>query len=83
MRVSDYDDAVAAPGPNHELTGAEELISDLTALLEAGLVVVHEPRLGPARYGIAPAAPDERRVGVMSARPRPARIRPYYEARLM
>ena len=37
----------------HETAGADELISDLAALLDAGLVVVHEHVLGPPRYGIA------------------------------
>jgi hypothetical protein len=38
---------------SHDFAGADELISDLAALLDTGLVVVHEPVLGPPRYGIA------------------------------
>jgi hypothetical protein len=49
-------DGVVDPGSNRELTGADQLISDLAALLDAGLVVVHEHVLGPARYGVAPVA---------------------------
>ena len=44
-----------------EVAGADELIADLAALLDAGLVVVHEPVLGPARYGIAPMHRSPRR----------------------
>ncbi len=40
-------------GVVHDFVGADELISDLAALLDAGLVVVHEHVLGPARYGVA------------------------------
>jgi sugar phosphate isomerase/epimerase len=36
------------------LADAEELIADLAALLDAGLIVVHEHVLGSARYGAAP-----------------------------
>ncbi|MBV9606315.1 MAG: hypothetical protein JO027_14460 [Solirubrobacterales bacterium] len=36
-----------------ELADAEGLIGDLAALVEAGLVAVHEHVLGPARYGLA------------------------------
>jgi hypothetical protein len=57
MKASDYDNPLARPGSNHDFAGAEELISDLAALLDAGLVVVHEHVLGPARYGVAPV-PD-------------------------
>ncbi len=41
-----------------DLREADQLISDLAALMEAGLVVVHEHVLGPPRYGlgIEPAA---------------------------
>jgi hypothetical protein len=34
-----------------ELTEAAELVAALSALVEAGLVVVHEHEDGPARYG--------------------------------
>jgi hypothetical protein len=72
MEVSDYDDAIAVPRPNHDFASAEELISDLTALLDAGLVVVQEQVLGPARYGVAPL-PD-RHSGIRKAPgPRPGR----------
>ena len=50
MRMSDQ---LSAADSDHELVGADQLISDLAALLDAGLVVVHEPVLGPARYGVA------------------------------
>jgi hypothetical protein len=64
MRMSVHQEGVRAPGPsqvaatgsNHELAGADELIADLAALLDAGLVVVHEHVLGPPRYGVAPVA---------------------------
>jgi hypothetical protein len=55
MSVSVHADGVGASGSSHELDGADQLISDLAALLDAGLVVVHEHVLGPARYGVAPA----------------------------
>ncbi|HET6866373.1 MAG TPA: hypothetical protein VFH80_10630 [Solirubrobacteraceae bacterium] len=48
-------------GSSHELAGAEQLVSDLAALLDAGLVVVQEHVLGPARYGVAPV--EDRRDG--------------------
>jgi hypothetical protein len=35
-----------------DLAEAERLISDLAALLDAGLVVAQEHVLGPARYGV-------------------------------
>ena len=35
-----------------DLAEADRLISDLAALLDAGLVVVHEHVVGPARYGV-------------------------------
>jgi hypothetical protein len=61
MKIFDNDDRVGAPAPGDEVAGAgdefagvDELIADLAALLDAGLVVVHEPVLGPARYGVAP-----------------------------
>jgi hypothetical protein len=58
-------DGVADPSSNRELTGADQLISDLAALLDAGLVVVDEHVLGPARYSVAPVAGshNERRNG--------------------
>ena len=70
MRVLGNDDRVVTAGSNHEfsgsnhelagssheLAGADELIADLAALLDAGLVVVHEHVMGPARYGVAPPA---------------------------
>jgi hypothetical protein len=57
MGVSDYNGAIGAPDSSHDFAGVDELISDLTALLDAGLVVVHEHVLGPPRYGVAPG-PD-------------------------
>jgi len=68
MRVFDTDNRVDAAGSSHELADADQLISDLAALVDAGLVVVHEHVLGPARYGVAPIA--EHREG------RPRRGRP-------
>jgi len=56
MGVSGNDYRVRAPGSIQELAGAEQLISDLAALLDAGLVVAHEHILGPPRYGVAPGA---------------------------
>ena len=38
-------------GTADDLHEVDELISDLAALLDAGLVVVHETVLGPPRYG--------------------------------
>ena len=49
MRMSDQ---VSLPDTT-ELTAVDQLISDLAALLDAGLVVVHDDILGPARYGVA------------------------------
>jgi hypothetical protein len=44
------------PAPDQpDMAEADALIADLTMLVEAGLVVVHEHVLGPVRYGIAPA----------------------------
>ncbi|HSC01798.1 MAG TPA: hypothetical protein VLC49_00720 [Solirubrobacteraceae bacterium] len=54
--MSGNEDRAGAPGSGHELAGADQLISDLAALLDAGLLVVHESVLGPARYGIAPVS---------------------------
>ena len=59
MTMSDVGDRAEAPGSGDEFAGVDELISDLAALLDAGLVVVHEPVLGPARYGVSPT-PDHR-----------------------
>jgi hypothetical protein len=56
MRVSGNDDRVLATVSGHELADADQLIADLAALRDAGLVVVHEHVLGPARYGVAPIA---------------------------
>jgi hypothetical protein len=39
-------------GSNDDLEEADQLISDLAALLDAGHVVVHEHVLGPPRYGV-------------------------------
>jgi len=39
-------------GTADDLHEVDELISDLAALLDAGLVVVHETVLGPPRYGV-------------------------------
>lgn len=75
MRVSDSGTGPGAPGSGgefagagedfdgavDEFAGAGELIADLAALLDAGLVVVHEPVLGPARYGVAPMHRSPRR----------------------
>lgn len=61
MKVSDSGDGVGAPGSGDAFAGADELIADLAALLDAGLVVVHEPVLGPARYGLAPTNGSPRR----------------------
>ena len=36
-----------------EVEEAEELISDLNVLLDAGLIEVREHLLGPVRYGLA------------------------------
>jgi hypothetical protein len=43
---------------NDGVEAADQLISDLAALIEAGLVVVQDHVLGPPRYGIGiePAA---------------------------
>jgi len=44
---SDVSEAV-----DDDLADAERLVSDLAALLDAGVLVVHEHVLGPARYGV-------------------------------
>jgi hypothetical protein len=56
-------DRAEAPVSGDEFAGVDDLISDLAALLDAGVLVVHEPVLGPARYGVAPNAgsPPRRR----------------------
>jgi hypothetical protein len=41
-----------------DLVEAERLISDLAALVEAGLVVVEPRVLGPARYAVGPDLED-------------------------
>jgi hypothetical protein len=45
-------------GRLNELSEAERLISDLTVLVEAGLVTVHPHVVGPARYGVASEVDD-------------------------
>ena len=46
-------DRAADPPTSAEVEQAERLISDLTVLLDAGLIEVHEHVLGPVRYGVA------------------------------
>jgi hypothetical protein len=41
-----------------DLDEPEQLIRDLRALVDAGLVVVHERPAGPARYGVVPELDD-------------------------
>ena len=72
MGVSGNDYRVRAPGSIQELAGAEQLISDLAALLDAGLVVAHEHILGPPRYGVAPGA--DHHNGRLRADPGPGQI---------
>jgi hypothetical protein len=43
----------AGRGSAGAIAEADRLIADLAALLDAGLVVVHERVLGPARYAVA------------------------------
>jgi hypothetical protein len=71
MEVSGTDDRVVAAVSSDELADADQLIADLAALLDAGLLVVHEHVLGPARYGVAPVADhrEERTHGVRSRQP--------------
>lgn len=45
-------------GTADDLHEVDVLISDLAALLDAGLVVVHETVLGPPRYGVGAEAGD-------------------------
>jgi hypothetical protein len=58
-------------GAAADLVEADGLIADLSALIDAGLVVVHEHVLGPARYGIA-ASPPARPSGRSRRRNRTA-----------
>jgi hypothetical protein len=51
MEVCERPELVGA-GPTEDLHQVDQLISDLAALLDAGLVVVHETVLGPPRYGV-------------------------------
>ncbi len=44
--------------PESDVAQAECLIEDLAALVDAGLVVVHDRLLGPARYGLGPDLGD-------------------------
>jgi hypothetical protein len=61
-----------ADGLVSELAGADELISDLAALVDAGLVVVHEHLVGPPRYGVSSS--NARRANIRKARrPRTSR----------
>jgi hypothetical protein len=46
-------DRATGPATPDEMEEAERLISDLTVLLDAGLIEVHEHVLGPVRYGVA------------------------------
>jgi len=45
-----------------DLADADRLISDLAALVDAGLVVAHEHVLGPARYGLTYGEGETARV---------------------
>jgi hypothetical protein len=45
-----------------DLAEADRLISDLAALVDAGLVVAHEHVLGPARYGLTSGEYEPARV---------------------
>lgn len=49
-------DSICSPT---DVTEADRLIADLAALLDAGLVVVRENLLGPARYGVVPELDDQ------------------------
>ena len=51
-----------------DLAEADRLISDLAALLDAGLVVAHEHVLGPARYGLTSGEGEPARVSGRSAK---------------
>ncbi len=48
-------DPICSPA---DLTEADRLVSDLAALLDAGLVAVQENVLGPARYGVVSELDD-------------------------
>jgi hypothetical protein len=50
--------AARAQPVEDDLGRAEGLILDLVALLDAGVVVIHERVLGPARYGVSPDLDD-------------------------
>ena len=41
-----------------DLAEVDRLVSDIAALVDAGLVAVQENRLGPARYGVVPELDD-------------------------
>ena len=45
-----------------DFADADRLISDLAALVDAGLVVPHEHVLGPARYGLTSGEGEPARV---------------------
>jgi hypothetical protein len=42
-------------GSPADLAEADRLIADLAALVDAGLVIVHQHIDGPVRYGVAPS----------------------------
>jgi hypothetical protein len=52
-----------SPPEPADLADVDRLICDLTALVDAGLVAVHDPVFGPARYGVV-AGRDEVRLRV-------------------
>ncbi len=52
--LAEADHPHLAEADHPHLADADRLISDLEALVDAGLLVVHEHVLGPARYGVAP-----------------------------
>lgn len=66
----DVDPHVAPPTPA-EMEEAERLISDLSVLLDAGLIEVHEHVLGPVRYDVVPERhhPEERFTSCNSPTP--------------
>jgi hypothetical protein len=65
MEVCERLEQVGA-GSTDDLHQVDQLISDLAALLDAGLLVVHETVLGPPRYGVG-AEPGDRRVVQLGA----------------
>jgi hypothetical protein len=65
MEVCERPERVGA-GSAGDLHEADQLISDLAALLDAGLLVVHETVLGPPRYGVG-AEPGDRRMVQLGA----------------